>query len=76
MCSLFAPPSAATLTEAAVTLSLVTEKTQQSGELRTVLPELAQVDAVLQRLVKNEKSEVLADVIVLEQLCWSPFKGL
>jgi hypothetical protein len=46
------------------------------GELHTVLPELAQIDAILQRLVKNKKSKVLADVVVLQQLCWSPFKGL
>lgn len=45
-------------------------------KLRTVLPELAQVNAVLQRLVKNEKGKILAYVIVLQQLCRSPFEGL
>ena len=45
-------------------------------KLRTVLPELAQVNAVLQRLVKNEEGEILAYVIVLQQLCRSPFEGL
>lgn len=49
---------------------------ERSMKLRTVLPELAQVNAVLQRLVQDEQSKVLRAVVVLQQLRGPPFERL
>lgn len=45
-----------------------------TDELRTVLPQLAQVGAEPQRLVEDEQGKVLGHVVVLQQLGGAPFE--